>query len=75
MSNLPGIGFENRAAEEPAPKLKPVALIQLIVLALALSTLIALAAFSIGFARAEITVALPAAGAWHAAPAHLPSNR
>jgi hypothetical protein len=53
MSTLPGIGFENRAAEDPAPKLKPVALAQLIAtLALALCTLIAATVVSIGFARA-----------------------
>jgi hypothetical protein len=53
MPPLPGNGFENGAAE-PAFKQRPVALVLLIAtLALALSTLIAVTAVSIGFARAE----------------------
>ena len=54
MSNLPGTGFENGVAAEPALKHRRVALVQLIaILALALSTLIAATAVSIGFARAD----------------------
>jgi len=52
MSNLPGNGFENETAADPALRHRPVALVQLIAtIALALSTLIAATAVSIGFAR------------------------
>jgi hypothetical protein len=62
MSNLPRNGFENEAAAEPALKQRPVALVQLIAtLALALCTLIVATAVSIGFARADIAGAPPAA--------------
>jgi hypothetical protein len=61
MSELPGIGFENRVADAPASNLRPVALIQLIAtLALVLCTLIAVTAVSIGFARANLMAAPPA---------------
>ena len=76
MSNLPGNGFENGAAADPALRHRPVALVLLIAtLALVLSTLIAVTAVSIGFARAEI-VAAPAsrqAAALAAAIVRLPA--
>jgi len=75
MSNLPGNGFENGAAAEPALKHRRVALVQLIaILALVLSTLIAATAVSIGFARAGIAGALPIVEAPLALPAASPSN-
>jgi hypothetical protein len=75
MSTLHGIGFENRAAHEPGLKLRPVALAQLIAtLALALCTLIAATAVSIGFARATVAGALPAVEAPLAGPAVPSSN-
>ncbi len=44
----------DRAGAEPAPSSRPIALVQLIaIVALALSTVVAVAAVSIGIARAE----------------------
>jgi hypothetical protein len=57
MFTLPGIGFQSRAAEASALRLRPVALVQLIAtLALVLCTLIAATVVSIGFARADLDV-------------------
>jgi hypothetical protein len=57
MSKLPGGGFQHPSPDAPAPKLRPVALVQLIAtVTLALSTLIAATAVSIGFARADFPV-------------------
>jgi hypothetical protein len=53
MSDLPGTRLESRDAEDPVPRLRHVALVQLIAtLALAVSTLVAVTVVSIGFARA-----------------------
>jgi len=58
MPKLPGAACQHRPPDAPEPKLRPVALIQLIaILALALSTLIAATAVSIGLARADIAPA------------------
>jgi hypothetical protein len=54
MSKLP-VGCKPQAPDAPAPKLRPVELIELVAaIALALSTLVAAAAVSIGIARADI---------------------
>jgi len=54
MPKLPGAACRHRPADAPEPKLRPVALIQLIaIVTLALSTLIAATAVSIGLARAD----------------------
>jgi len=55
MSKLAGVGFQRPSPEAPGPRLRPVALVQLIAtVTLALSTLIAATAVSIGIARADI---------------------
>jgi hypothetical protein len=55
MSQLPGVGSRRQSPDAPERKLRPVANVQLIaVVTLALSTLIAATAVSIGLARAEI---------------------
>ena len=57
MSNRPGHGLLDQAPETP-PKHRPAAVVELIAtLALALSTLIAVTAVSIGIARADILAA------------------
>ncbi len=54
MSKLAGVGFQRPSPEAPGPRLRPVALVQLIAtVTLALSTLIAATAVSIGIARAD----------------------
>jgi hypothetical protein len=59
MSGFPEAGREPHPPDAPAPKLRPAALVELIATAtLALSTLIAATAVSIGFARADIADAL-----------------
>ena len=65
MPKLPGAACRHRPPDAPEPKLRPVALIQLIaIVTLALSTLIAATAVSIGLARADIasSVANPEPG-------------
>ena len=55
MSKPQGIGSTHPAQAAPEPKLRPVALVQLIaIVTLALSTLIAATAVSIGLARADV---------------------
>jgi hypothetical protein len=69
MFTLPGVGFEHRA--DRAPMLRPVALVQLIaIVALALSTLIAATAVSIGFARAAIGAPVATSATAPTASAH-----
>jgi hypothetical protein len=54
MPKPPGVVCRHQTPDAPEPKLRPVALVQLIaIVTLALSTLIAATAVSIGLARAE----------------------
>ena len=65
MPKLPAATCRHRPPDAPEPKLRPVALVQLIaIVTLALSTLIAATAVSIGLARADIarSVANPELG-------------
>jgi putative Mn2+ efflux pump MntP len=55
MSQLPGVGSRFQSPDAPERKLRPIANVQLIaIVTLALSTLIAATAVSIGLARAEV---------------------
>jgi hypothetical protein len=64
MPKLPGAGCRSRTPDAPEPKRRSVALVQLIaIVTLALSTLIAATAVSIGLARAGGAPAMTGAGA------------
>jgi hypothetical protein len=64
MPKLPGAGCRSRPPDAREPKRRSVALIQLIaIVTLALSTLIAATAVSIGLARAGATPTVTGAGA------------
>jgi hypothetical protein len=55
MPKLPAAICQHQTSNAPEPKLGPVALVQLIaIVTLALSTLIAVTAVSIGLARADV---------------------
>jgi len=60
MSRNVGVAFDHETPEATAPRNRPVALVELIAtVALALSTLVAVTAVSIGIARADAFSARP----------------
>jgi len=64
MPKLSGAACQHQPPDAPEPQLRPVALVQLIaIVTLALSTLIAATAVSIGLARADVAPAPTGANA------------